>query len=73
MFDFVTSIWPGAQRAPASMPPDGGEGNRPTGRLPRARGCPVAFDRAGSDPLSRYPGGGLGRGPSGTACPQVST
>ena len=22
MFDFVASIWPGAQRAPASMPPD---------------------------------------------------
>ena len=22
MFDFVTSIWPGAQRAPATMPPD---------------------------------------------------
>ena len=22
MFEFVTSIWPGAQRAPATMPPD---------------------------------------------------
>ena len=22
MFDFVTSLWPGAQRAPATMPPD---------------------------------------------------